>query len=313
MIGMLRTGSASSTSTASAATWRRWCPPTSGKRPGDELEHVKPEIFMLAECQRARSAGEGLRRSTTPGRSTARSPRCCRATQPASALRAAWEESAAVPARRAAPAVLRQPRRAARDRPIRRARAPSPPRSLMFTLDGVPLLYNGMEVGDTTESGAPALFEKLPVFWPIAAAAPRVPALLQGAHRVAPRPRRPCAAARSSVAPHLRGRARRQLPAAGATTSSCWWRLTSRVDPSKAASVSPSLTGSPTSHQSRSRERSRFRRSRSTPGATACCDDPPRALAEAPRRLAAIASAVPARAAAAPPGDRERWSMACWR
>jgi glycosidase len=40
--------------------------------------------------------------------------------------------------------------------------------ALMFTLDGVPMLYNGMEVGDTTESGAPALFEKLPVFWPIA-------------------------------------------------------------------------------------------------------------------------------------------------
>ncbi len=36
---------------------------------------------------------------------------------------------------------------------------------LMFTLDGVPLLYNGMEVGDATESGAPALFEKLPVYW----------------------------------------------------------------------------------------------------------------------------------------------------
>jgi glycosidase len=40
--------------------------------------------------------------------------------------------------------------------------------ALVFTLDGVPMLYNGMEVGDTTESGAPALFEKLPVFWPIA-------------------------------------------------------------------------------------------------------------------------------------------------
>jgi glycosidase len=39
---------------------------------------------------------------------------------------------------------------------------------LVFTLDGVPLLYNGMEVGDTTESGAPALFEKMPVFWQIA-------------------------------------------------------------------------------------------------------------------------------------------------
>jgi len=37
--------------------------------------------------------------------------------------------------------------------------------ALMFTLDGVPLLYNGMEVGDTTESGDPALFEKLPIFW----------------------------------------------------------------------------------------------------------------------------------------------------
>ena len=37
--------------------------------------------------------------------------------------------------------------------------------ALMFTLDGVPLLYNGMEVGDTTESGDPALFEKLPIYW----------------------------------------------------------------------------------------------------------------------------------------------------
>jgi len=36
---------------------------------------------------------------------------------------------------------------------------------LIFTLDGVPLLYNGMEAGDATESGDPALFEKMPVFW----------------------------------------------------------------------------------------------------------------------------------------------------
>ena len=39
--------------------------------------------------------------------------------------------------------------------------------ALVFTLDGVPLVYNGMEVGDTTESGFPALFEKLPIFWDI--------------------------------------------------------------------------------------------------------------------------------------------------
>jgi glycosidase len=37
--------------------------------------------------------------------------------------------------------------------------------ALMFTLDGVPLLYNGMEAGDATESGDPALFDKLTIFW----------------------------------------------------------------------------------------------------------------------------------------------------
>jgi glycosidase len=37
--------------------------------------------------------------------------------------------------------------------------------AFMFMLDGVPLIYNGMEVGDATESGDPALFEKVPVFW----------------------------------------------------------------------------------------------------------------------------------------------------
>ena len=30
------------------------------------------------------------------------------------------------------------------------------------------MIYNGMEVGDTTESGAPALFEKMPIFWAFA-------------------------------------------------------------------------------------------------------------------------------------------------
>ena len=47
--------------------------------------------------------------------------------------------------------------------------------AFMFTLDGVPLIYNGMEVGDTTESGAPALFEKMPIFWPIAERRPEFP------------------------------------------------------------------------------------------------------------------------------------------
>lgn len=47
--------------------------------------------------------------------------------------------------------------------------------AFVFTLDGVPMIYNGMEVGDTTESGAPALFEKLPIFWSIAERRPEFP------------------------------------------------------------------------------------------------------------------------------------------
>ncbi|MEJ7861720.1 MAG: alpha-amylase family glycosyl hydrolase [Pyrinomonadaceae bacterium] len=47
--------------------------------------------------------------------------------------------------------------------------------TLVFTLDGVPMFYNGMEAGDVTESGAPALFEKLPVFWKFAERRPEFP------------------------------------------------------------------------------------------------------------------------------------------
>ncbi len=37
--------------------------------------------------------------------------------------------------------------------------------AFLFTLDGVPLLYNGMEAGDATESADPALFDKLTICW----------------------------------------------------------------------------------------------------------------------------------------------------
>lgn len=47
--------------------------------------------------------------------------------------------------------------------------------SLAFLIDGIPLIYNGMEVGDTTESGSPALFEKLPIFWDIKVRRPEFP------------------------------------------------------------------------------------------------------------------------------------------
>ena len=52
--------------------------------------------------------------------------------------------------------------------------------ALVFTLDGVPLVYNGMEAGDTTESGAPALFEKRPIFWQFAERRPEFPKFYSG-------------------------------------------------------------------------------------------------------------------------------------
>lgn len=36
---------------------------------------------------------------------------------------------------------------------------------LTLTLDGVPMFYNGMEVGDATDSGDPSLFERAPILW----------------------------------------------------------------------------------------------------------------------------------------------------
>lgn len=52
--------------------------------------------------------------------------------------------------------------------------------ALAFTLDGLPLIYNGMENGDTTESGYPALFEKMPVFWQSEVRRPEFPKFYKG-------------------------------------------------------------------------------------------------------------------------------------
>lgn len=47
--------------------------------------------------------------------------------------------------------------------------------ALMFTLDGTPLIYNGMEVGDSTQSSDPALFEPQKIFWDAAKWHPEYP------------------------------------------------------------------------------------------------------------------------------------------
>jgi cyclomaltodextrinase / maltogenic alpha-amylase / neopullulanase len=47
--------------------------------------------------------------------------------------------------------------------------------AFIFTIDGIPLVYNGMEVGDSSESGDPALFEKAPIIWNISKRRPAFP------------------------------------------------------------------------------------------------------------------------------------------
>jgi cyclomaltodextrinase / maltogenic alpha-amylase / neopullulanase len=96
-------------------------------------------------------------------------------TAPASAVRKVWEDQRAVFPKNA----IRM--RFSDNHDERRAiarfgeKGALAAQALMFTMDGVPLVFNGMEVGDTTESGWPALFEKMPIFWETKARRPEFP------------------------------------------------------------------------------------------------------------------------------------------
>ncbi|HEV3468119.1 MAG TPA: alpha-amylase family glycosyl hydrolase [Pyrinomonadaceae bacterium] len=143
-----------------------------------ELEKAKPDIALLAESDRPELLVRafdfdyawpmhGALNDVLHGR------------RPASALRETWQSDAA-----------KYPRGALRmrfsdnhdeRRAIARFGEPAAlaASALMLTLDGVPMLYNGMEVGDTAESGAPALFERLLIFWPIVTRRPHFPRFYQ--------------------------------------------------------------------------------------------------------------------------------------
>ncbi|HEX8423183.1 MAG TPA: alpha-amylase family glycosyl hydrolase [Pyrinomonadaceae bacterium] len=139
-----------------------------------ELEKVKPDILMLAEWHEPDLLVKAFDVDYSwPVHSALTDVLMGHA--PATNLRAAWEEEHA-----------KWPRgslhmRFSDNHDERRAiarfgeRAALAASALVFTLDGVPMLYNGMEAGDTTESGAPALFEKLPIFWQIAERRPEFP------------------------------------------------------------------------------------------------------------------------------------------
>jgi glycosidase len=130
----------------------------------DELDAIKPSILMLAEAHKPELLVKAFELDYSwPLHSTL--TQVLQGRQPASEIRTVWEAEVAEWPRNALH--LRFSDNHDERRAIARFGEPGAlaASALVFTLDGVPLLYNGMEVGDTTESGAPALFEKLPIFW----------------------------------------------------------------------------------------------------------------------------------------------------
>jgi glycosidase len=139
-----------------------------------ELDKIKPDIVMLAEGHKAELLLKAFDFDYSWPLHTALT-NVLQGRGRASDLRTVWEQEARAWPRRSLH--LRFSDNHDERRAIARFGEPAAlaASALMFTLDGVPLVYNGMEVGDTTESGAPALFEKLPIFWPIAERRPEFP------------------------------------------------------------------------------------------------------------------------------------------
>lgn len=144
------------------------------ERARTELEKIKPDIFMLAEAHEPDLQVKAFDLGYSwPLHSMLTD--VLMGNAPATRLRETWEEERARFPRGA------QHMRFSDNHDERRAIARFGERgalaasAFVLTLDGVPMLYNGMEAGDTTESGSPALFEKLPVFWASAERRPEFP------------------------------------------------------------------------------------------------------------------------------------------
>jgi len=132
-----------------------------------ELEKVKPNIVMLAEADKPELLVHAFDLDYAWPFHAAIND-VFAGGSPATTLRKTWERERADYPRRAIH--MRFWDNHDEERAIARfgKRGALAASALVLTMDGVPLLYNGAEAGDATESGAPALFERLPVFWKIA-------------------------------------------------------------------------------------------------------------------------------------------------
>lgn len=139
-----------------------------------ELEKVKPGIFMLAEAEEPSQMVKAFDSDYAWEMLHAIRDAVAR-TKPATAIRDTWmAEKKRFPQGTV-------PMRISDDHDETRAivqlgqKGALAAQAIVFTLDGIPLVYNGMEVGDSAESGAPALFEKVPITWNIWERRPEFP------------------------------------------------------------------------------------------------------------------------------------------
>lgn len=144
-----------------------------------EVEKIKPSIFMLAEADKPDEMVKAFDSDYSWGVMHAISD-VLQGKKPATAVRREWESERA----RFPQGTLHM--RVADDhdelRLIGRVgeRAALAAQALVFTMDGIPLVYNGMEAGDTAESADPALFERVPITWEIAKKRPSFPRFYRG-------------------------------------------------------------------------------------------------------------------------------------
>jgi len=130
-----------------------------------ELEQINPEVILLADANAAPKLVSKAFDMDNSGALHSALNRVLRGNSPAYLLNRSWENT-----REQFPAGslhLRFSDNHENNRAVARfgLQGALAAQVLMLTLDGVPMFYNGMEVGDATESADPALFEKLPVFW----------------------------------------------------------------------------------------------------------------------------------------------------
>ena len=129
-----------------------------------ELMKVKPGIMMLAEASKPELLTQAFDIDYSwPLLSTVND--VVQHDASAAKIRQSWEESCAVFPKGALHLRISddhdEPRAVGRYGPGGALAASA----LMFTLDGVPLIYNGMEIGDRAETAGGSLFEKLPISW----------------------------------------------------------------------------------------------------------------------------------------------------